>query len=225
MRTPAGLRNKPCIALIADMVRSRDLPRLQRSQAQTGFSEFIAGLNTKYKKAILARFVVTLGDEFQGLLSDANALPDLLWDMHYNFHIRVLRVGVGFGTIDTPIGKNAINIDGPALHHARDAIEIAKKEKLLGGVFFGFGETFDPACNGFARLLQFHRSRLKKQQRKVVGLLRQSFKQSAIAEEMGISRQAVSAYAAAAGWESYLEGENGWRALLSQIQLGADRPK
>jgi SatD family (SatD) len=211
------LREQPCIAFIADMVNSRDLSRAQRSEAQLSFSSFIASLNRKYRKAILARFVVTLGDEFQGLLSDAGIIPDLLWDMQYGFQLRALRVGVGFGTIDTPISRNAINIDGPALHFAREAIEMAKKDKLMGGVFVGFGQKYDLAFNGFARLLHYHRSRLKRQQRRVIELLRQSLTQTAIAEKMGVSRQAVSLYAAAAGWEAYREGEDGWRALLAEI--------
>ena len=215
------LRDKPCIALIADMVKSRDLSRAQRPEVQQSFSDFVDGLNHKYKRAVLARFVITLGDEFQGLISDALVIPDLLWDMHYKFGMRQLRVGVGFGTIDTPIGKNAINVDGPALHHARNAIEVAKKEKLLGGVFNGFGETNDLAFNGFARLLQQHRARLKPQQRKVIGLLRQSMTQTDIAKELGITRQAISLYAGAAGWQAYREGEQGWRALLAQISFGA----
>jgi len=215
------LRNAPCIALIADMVKSRDVPRAQRPEIQLSFSEFVAALNHTYKDALVARFIVTLGDEFQGLLSDARALPDLLWDMHYKFHMRQLRVGIGFGTIDTPIGKNAINVDGPALHHARNAIDIAKKDKLLGGVFDGFGATSDAAFNGYARLLQHHRSRLKPQQRKVFELLRQSLTQAAVAKELGITRQAVSLYAAAAGWEAYREGEQGWSALLAQVSFGA----
>jgi len=211
------LRDTPCIAVIADMVRSRELSRAERPEVQVSFSEFIGDLNRKYRHAILARFVVTLGDEFQGLLTDARVLPDLLWDMHYKFQMRSLRVGVGFGLIDTPIGRNAINIDGPALHQARNAINLAKKEKLLGGVFSGFGENCDSAFNGFARLLQHHRSRLKRQQRRVIELLRQSLTQTAIAGELGISRQAVSLYARAAGWEAYHEGETGWRALLTEI--------
>jgi len=221
MTPPATLRDAPCLALIADMVKSRELSRAQRPQVQLTFSEFIAALNHKYKTGMVARFVVTLGDEFQGLLSDARVLPDLLWDMHYKFHMRQLRVGIGFGTIDTPIGKNAINIDGPALHHARNAVDISKKERLLGGVFFGFGATSDSAFNGFARLLQHHRARLKPQQRRVIELLRQSLTQTAIANELGISRQAVSLYAGAAGWDAYREGEQGWRALLSEISFGA----
>jgi len=207
------------------MVKSRELPRSQRSEAQQRFSEFIAELNKKYKKAILARFVVTLGDEFQGLLSDARIIPDLLWDMDYKFETRVLRAGIGFGTIDTPIGKAAINIDGPALHQAREAIEVSWKKKVLGGVFLGFGEPYDPAFNGFARLLHRHRSRLKRQQRRVIEQLRESLTQSAVADLMGVSRQAVSLYAGAAGWEAYREGENGWRALLAQIPRGVSSPK
>lgn len=221
MTASPKLRDAPCIAVIADMVKSRELLRAQRPEVQLSFSEFVASLNHRYKSALVARFVVTLGDEFQGLLSDARALPDLLWDMHYKFHMRQLRVGIGFGTIDTPIGKNAINVDGPALHHARHAIDISKKEKLLGGVFSGFGATDDSAFNGFARLLQHHRARLKPQQRRVIELLRQSLTQTAIANQLGISRQAVSLYAGAAGWEAYREGEQGWRALLSEISFGA----
>jgi SatD family (SatD) len=225
MMTSEKLREEPCVALIADMVKSRELSRARRPEVQISFAEFVGNLNEKYKRALVARFVVTLGDEFQGLLSDAFILPDLLWDMHYKFQMRSLRVGVGFGMIDTPIGRHAINVDGPALHHARNAIDTAKKEKLLGGVFLGFGDTNDSAFNGYARLLQYHRSRLKKQQRRVFELLRQGLTQTAVATELNISRQAVSLYAGAAGWEAYYEAENGWRALLSQISTGSDTSK
>ena len=214
------LRNAPCIALIADMVKSRELSRAERADVQLSFSEFIDELNRRYRHAILARFIVTLGDEFQGLLSEARVLPDLLWDLHYKFQMRPLRVGVGFGLVDTPIGRNAINIDGPALHHARNAIDFAKKEKLLGGVFSGFGECYDSAFNGFARLLQHHRSRLKRQQQRVIERLRQSLTQTEIAADLNVSKQAVSLYARAAGWEAYHEGEDGWRALLAEISAG-----
>src|SRR5579872_3047227 len=224
MNPPGKLRDEPCIALIADMVKSRELSRAHRPEVQRNFSEFVAYLNQKYKKALLARFVVTLGDEFQGLLSDACIIPDLLWDMDYKFETRVLRAGIGLGTIDTPIGRDAINIDGPALHQAREAIEVSRKEKLLGGVFLGFGEPYDPAFNGFARLLHRHRSRLKRQQRRVIEQLRRSLTQAAVAEQMGVSRQAVSLYAGAAGWEAYREGENGWCALLAQFPRGVSSP-
>jgi predicted transcriptional regulator len=61
---------------------------------------------------------------------------------------------------------------------------------------------------------------LKPQQRKVIELLRQSLTQAAIANELSITRQAVSLYARAAGWQAYREGEEGWRALLAQFSFG-----
>lgn len=39
------LRAEPCIALIADMVKSRDVPRAQRPYVQDRFKKFIAHLN------------------------------------------------------------------------------------------------------------------------------------------------------------------------------------
>ena len=56
------------IAVIADMVRSRELPRSRRRDLQKHFSGLIATLNRDYRKAIAARFIITLGDEFQGIL-------------------------------------------------------------------------------------------------------------------------------------------------------------
>ncbi len=72
------VRTKPCIALIADMVRSRELPRIQRPRVQEKFKDFVGYLNRTYSRNILSRFVITLGDEFQGLLSSATPIPDLM---------------------------------------------------------------------------------------------------------------------------------------------------
>ena len=104
------------IAVIADMVRSRELPRSRRRVLQKHFSRLIATLNRDYRKAIAARFVITLGDEFQGVLKSAALIPDLIWRLEQDFPERELRVGVGFGILDTPLQRYAINIDGPVLH-------------------------------------------------------------------------------------------------------------
>ena len=71
------------IAVIADMVRSRDVPTARRRLLQKRFTELIASLNREYRKAIAARFVITLGDEFQGLLNSAALIPDLVWRLEH----------------------------------------------------------------------------------------------------------------------------------------------
>ena len=208
---------RKCIAVIADMVHSRELKSHQRRAAQLDFATFLKNINTDFRQAVLARFVITLGDECQGILYDATVLPDLLWRFD-EFENRQLRVGIGFGVLYTPVGRDAINIDGPALHLARAAIERAKKDRLLGGVFEGFGKEHDAVFSGFARLLHHHRSSLSDQQREVVAQLRSGLNQTQTAEKMGVTRQAVSLYAARAGWEAYSEGEQAFKTAIGLLQ-------
>ena len=207
---------RECIAVIADMVQSRELKSQERRAVQLKFATFLKNINIGFRKAVLARFVVTLGDECQGILHDATALPDLLWQFD-EFESRQLRVGIGRGVLYTPVGRNAINIDGPALHRARAAIERAKRDQLLGGVFDGFGKNHDEVFNGFARLLHHHRSSLSDQQREVVANLRKGLNQTQTAETMGVTKQAVSLYAAHAGWEAYSEGEQAFKTALGVL--------
>ena len=210
-----AIPNRPCIALIADMVKSRVLTRSQRPAVQHRFHELVVFLNKKYAKHILARFVITLGDEFQGLLRSATPVPDLLWDIDCRFSDRRLRVGLGFGLLDTPLQKEALNIDGPALHFARAAIELAAEKRSYGGVFLGFADM-DTVLNGIARILSFHRSRLTAQQLKIAELLRQGRSQSDVARELQIFQQAVSKQVIAFGWWPYTEAESAWRFLFER---------
>jgi len=203
------------IAIIADMVRSRDVPRARRGVLQKQFGELIATLNRDYRKTIASKFVVTLGDEFQGLLNSAGWIPDLIWRLEQDFPEREIRVGIGFGVLDTPIQKVALNLDGPALHAARAAIERAKRTKALGGMFSGFGDL-DEILNGIARLLWFHRSRWTPSQRNIVSLLRQGMSQTDAARKLRIKKQVVSRQVLASGCSQYIAAENAWRMILQK---------
>jgi len=203
------------IAVIADMVRSREVPRSRRRVLQKHFSGLISTLNRDYRKEIAARFVITLGDEFQGMLNSAALIPDLIWRLEQDFPERELRVGIGLGSLDTPLQKYAINIDGPVLHLARVAIEDARKSKTLGGVFHGFGDL-DDILNGIARLLWFQRSRWTRSQRKIAGLLRQGMSQTQVAKKLKIRRQVVSRQVLASGCVQYLAAEKAWRMILQK---------
>ena len=203
------------IALIADMVRSRDILPSRRRRLQADFANLVDTLNRDYQKAIAAKFVITLGDEFQGLLKSASLIPDLMWRFEREFPERRLRVGLGFGTLDTPIQKVAINVDGPTLRLARTAIELAKKTRATGGVFCGFGD-WDESFNGIAQLLSFHRLRWTESQRTIADLLRQGMSQVQVARKLRIRPQVVSRQMLAAGWIPYAGGENAWRMILQK---------
>lgn len=203
---------KRYVAVIADMVKSRELPSARRGIVQKHFGELVADLNRRFQTGVAANFAVTLGDEFQGLLATSTIIPDLIWRLE-GFSDRQLRVGIGLGTLDTPIQRDALNIDGPVLHRAREAIEVAAKAGILGGVFRGF-DTLDDVLTGIARQLWFHRSRWTDSQRKIANLLRDGMSQSEVAEHLGVSRQVISKQVAALGWAAYGSGENAWRIIL-----------
>ncbi len=126
-----------------------------------------------------------------------------------------LRLGIGRGAIDTDLKEYAIGMDGPAWHAARAAIEDAKTSRRLGGVFVGFGLTIDVILNGFGRVLHYVRSRLTASQRRLLEALLETDTQAQIAAKAGITKQAVSKQAKAAGGDAYREAENAWKAMLS----------
>src|SRR5688572_7174738 len=122
MLTVATKRKPALIAVIGDMVHSRELSPKDRASAQRDFSHLITLLNRRYRRSIAARFVITLGDEFQGLLSNPEVIPDLVWLIETEYHQRDLRLGFGMGALHTPLRPVALNMDGPVLHNARAAI-------------------------------------------------------------------------------------------------------
>ncbi len=203
------------IAVIADMVGSRTIVRSKRRALQKQFATLIANLNQEYREAIVSKFVITLGDEFQGLLNSTNMIPDLIWRLERELPEREFRMGIGLGTLDTPLQEYAINIDGPALHAARAAIDHAKKAKALGGVFRGFRDL-DDILDGIARLLWFQRSQWTYSQRKIANLLRNGMSQAEVADELGIKKQVVSKQVRASGCYPYLAADRAWRMILEK---------
>ncbi len=201
------------------MLASRTLSSGERMRLQVRFTKFIAALNRnkRYQSAVLSKFAITLGDEFHCILSDATVLPNLIWDLSNAPGLLAFRLGIGYGRIDTIIPPYAVNLDGPALHHARAAIDIAKSEKILGGVFSGFGEEADIAANGIARMLWFHMQTRTRAQRSVIGFLRQGYSQTEIARLIKRTPQAVTQHKIAAGWDAYHAGE---QALCAILKLG-----
>ena len=216
------------VAIIADIVGSRELPAARRKIVQRSLLNILTRLNNQYRTALAAKFKMTSGDEFESLLRIEHAgktIPDIVWTLETRFAEPALRIGIGLGSVDTDLSEDASALDGPAFHHARTAVSQAAANKQLGGVFSGFGDEADPILNGIARLLRYQRSRWSEQQRNVAIQLRQGKLQTAAAAELGLTKQAVSAYARAAGWEAHVEGEAAWQTAIRQAIQAATHSK
>jgi hypothetical protein len=207
-----------CTAMIGDVVSSRSLSQQVRRELQSTMERLMTTLDERFQSAVLSRFTITLGDEFQALFTQPQCLPALIWLLEDALPNVDLRLGVGFGTLTTPLKREAaVGMDGPAFHAARAAVAEAKARKRLGGVFRGFGSWEDRVLNGFAQMLWTSRTDWTAGQREVAVRIRDGHHPREIAKHLGITAPAVYNRLRGANWNTYAGAEDGWRAMLEQF--------
>ena len=115
-------------AVIGDIKDSRHLEN--RKEVQVHLQEILDRLNEKYKDHIVSKFLITLGDEFQGLLRSGEHILDMVNEIRMEMYPVRLRFGIGFGQITTDIkSEMALGADGPGYYRAREAVELLKERE------------------------------------------------------------------------------------------------
>ena len=86
--------NEPYIAIIGDIKNSKKI--VDRGAIQEHLKKILDNINLKYSDCIASKFTITLGDEFQGLLTTGNnpiyqkrnlSRKNKIWDRNrFNFH-------------------------------------------------------------------------------------------------------------------------------------------
>jgi len=110
--------------VMADVIASRSR---DSSQLMEEFENLIGNANTVFSEGILSPLTITLGDEFQGVVSTlADALKVMIWleeaRLRGEFRSR-LRYVVHYGEITTPLNRQlAYGMLGPGLAEAREAL-------------------------------------------------------------------------------------------------------
>ena len=196
------------IALIADATASRRLPARHRARLQADIRAAVPDLNRRYRRALAARFAVTLGDELQCLLT----IPAPVWDIAHYIRWRLPAVAwvvaFGRGPISTPLAPTAPEIDGPCFHEARAALERAKRLRMVLACG-GFPPALEPITSYYSAL---HWSWTPRQ-RLAATLLRLG-SATAAAAHLKVSRSAISHLARRMAWPLVAAGDKMLRALL-----------
>jgi DNA-binding CsgD family transcriptional regulator len=175
-------------AIIGDIRKSRSLPA--RGSVQRKFASTIETVNAEFRKEIASRFLITLGDEFQGLLiSPAGSyrlvrrFQDLMKPVSFSF-------GVGIGTLSTPVKRDALGMDGDVFHRARAALTHAKKSKRE--ILYSFDSPTLDITNALIGLLEREWHRLTARQKQIAHLLEELDGQKAVARRLRITQPAVA---------------------------------
>jgi hypothetical protein len=117
--------DKQYIAIIGDIKNSRKIDN--RKEVQTKLNGVLDEINQTYCEEIAAGFLITLGDEFQGLLLNGKSVMKMIQKIEKSMYPIELRYGIGIGTITTDINAEmALGADGPAFYKARNAIDCLK---------------------------------------------------------------------------------------------------
>lgn len=118
----------PFIAIIGDIRNSKELPA--RKVVQDRLKTVLDTINAKYEAEIVSDFLITLGDEFQGLLTGGKNILRIIEEIKKELYPVELRFGIGIGQITTEINTEmALGADGPGYYNARKAIEQLKENE------------------------------------------------------------------------------------------------
>lgn len=200
------------VAVKLDIVQSRRARN--RSQLQERLFAVVEEINSRHAAVIRANFVITHGDEVQGLLHhDWGELVPILERVYDWLNPHQLRVGVGMGTLHTRLQPAAIGMDGPVWHRANEAIDEAARTRRFVR-FNGFGPLKDDTYSSMMNLLLWQRQRWTQAQRHVIEHIQRGATQAQVAEKMNISAAAVSKHLRRAGWRYYDDARRVLKLIL-----------
>jgi len=205
------------LAVIGDIKRSRRDP--DRAATQHRLEAALAAVNDAGGDDLASRFVVTVGDEFQGLLRRPGAGMGILARIEDELGDTPLRFGLGWGVLSTALQPQALGMDGPCFHNARAALEQAKRGDRRT-VVCGFGDEPDRAVNGVLQLMNGVRERWKPAQRETVRLMRASELQKDVAELRNVSNSVVSETLKSALYRQVMDAEESIRFFMDHFAAG-----
>ncbi len=117
------------MVIIFDIKSSKQLSN--REDVQYKLIDAIKKANKDYSSIIASNFIITLGDEWQGLLKYPCDYQKIIDFFNENFKNLKIYCGIGIGVISINNFELTVNqLDGPAFYLARNAIKIAKQKNI-----------------------------------------------------------------------------------------------
>lgn len=217
--------NVSFIAVIGDIVNSKSLS--DRYQVQDKLKNILDEINVKYRRCIASNFMITLGDEFQGLLKCGKDTIGLISEIEIAMLPVRLRFGIGVGDIYTEINRDLpLGADGPAYYNARKMIdELKENEKKYETNYSnimissqGTNELIDELLNSIFSLCAALKMKWTPRQREIINSYIASDKnQYKAAEKLGITQSSVNKALDNASYYSYQKAVEIINIALSQI--------
>lgn len=162
------------VAIIGDIIGSKSLTH--RKEIQLQLNQILTQVNSVFRDDIHSDFLITLGDEFQGLLYSPHNVVKIIEFIQLKFYPNRIRFGIGIGTIDTDfIRSEALGADGPVYHKARKMVEDLKisedsfkKQNAFIKLSWGIDEDMERLINSSFNACSFIEQQWTMKQREVI---------------------------------------------------------
>lgn len=192
--------NKIYVAIIGDIIDSKKINN--RNEVQQKLKQILNEINQLYDPIISANFMISLGDEFQGLLNTQEDTFEIINYIEMNMFPTKIRFGIGVGTIDTDINKNnSLEIAGPAYYNSRKCITVLNEhkrsyEKIITNTLIYSGkklETEDNLINSILSLITISKSKWKEKTIRIIkSYINNGYNQYNVANELGVQQPTIS---------------------------------
>ena len=213
----------PRFVLVGDMIRSRAITErgkmAQRVEAQVRL------VNRRWRDAWVAPLTTTRGmDEISGVLRDARPAFDIVVFLNAALHPARFRSALASGAVDVaPKSGDAAAMDGPAFHHAADALAQARRRGLpFVAAIEGAPLEVCGLVEATAKLHDVVSSSWTSREAEAVHIYRLVGTQAAVARRLRITQQAVSDALSRARFSELAVAEDAIRAWLQQVAVTSD---
>ena len=200
--------------VIADIKASRKVTDRKRYEWQLFLKSAVVQINENFSQLIEAPFMITKGDEFQGVLRDLSAVDQVLLNFERLVYPITLRFGIGFGPIQRMGSIIPIEMDGLAFHRADAALQLAKKKKVIT-LFSTVDSEFDLWVNTIYSLINSIKKRWSKTTYKRYWKYKELGTYKRVATEELVSPQAVWDSLHNSGAADVLEAEKKLNTLFN----------
>lgn len=216
---------KPYVAIIGDIVNSKDIKN--RNDVQTKLKACIDTINKKYSSDIASKFMITLGDEFQGLLETGKNVMEIIQTIEFEMYPIKMRFGIGAGEITTNIDPEMpLGADGPAYYSAREMINELKnlerkQMKIDSNIRIKTPNNVetDLFINTILSLCTVIKNKWTDRQREIIfDTIRHCDNQQKTADRFGITQSSVQKSLSAAGYYTYKNSMNIISDALEEIR-------
>ncbi|MGD8749558.1 MAG: SatD family protein [Balneolaceae bacterium] len=179
------------LVLIADIESSKEVKEGERNKLQQKLQGVLENLSRE-NVGLLSPYTITLGDEFQAVFAIADHLFADLFKIQAALHPVTVRFSLGIGSIVTPINREqAIGMDGPAFHEAREGIKRLKESGDLFGLRMEGEENLSlKVINNSLQLMSHQMRKWNKRRFFILQMIKEGYDYKFITDELEISEVA-----------------------------------